>query len=73
MPNLESFSFYYSIKYSDLDYYNEEVVKKLLALKLIKEILVNINDKDYYSKNELKSLYPEINFNKFKTVKLPKV
>ena len=73
MPNLESFSFYYSIKYSDLDYYNEDVVKKLLALKLIKEILVNINDKDYYSKNELKSLYPEINFNKFKTVKLPKV
>ena len=78
MPNLESFSFHYSIEDSFPDYhndhYNEDAVKKLLKLKSIKVVFIEIySKKQYYSKNELKSLYPEINFNKFKIMKLPKV
>jgi hypothetical protein len=56
------------------DHYNEDVVKKLLKLKSIKVVFIEIISKrDYYSKNELKSLYPGINLNKFKIMKLPKV
>ena len=78
MPNLESFSFHYSIEdcfptYHN-DHYNEDAVKKLLKLKSLKAVFIEIISKrDYYSKNELKSLYPGINFNKFKIMKLPKV
>ena len=74
MPNLESFLFEYENRKSNLDYYNEDVIKKLLGLKLINSIFVIIyNKEDSYSKNELKSIYPGINFNKFKKIKLPKV
>ena len=74
MPNLESFLFVYENRKSNLDYYNEDVIKKLLGLKLINSIFVIIYNKEgSYSKNELKSIYPGINFNKFKKIKLPKV
>ncbi len=74
MPNLESFLFEYNNQDSSLDYYNEDVIKKLLGLKLINSIFVIIENKEgSYSKNELKSIYPGISFNKFKKIVLPKV
>ena len=82
MPNLTEFYFCFLNKEKKTtNIINEdlfkEFVKKILSLKSIKKIFFKIREgiwgkwgKVTYSKDELKELFPDINFNKFHEIKI---
>ena len=81
MPNL--INIYFSILYGKeskniTQTYIEKFVYKIICLKSIKNIFVQIGHKSYcdenhtYSKDELKKLFPKIDFNKFHKINICK-
>ena len=82
MPNLTEFYLcYLSAEKSGKIIINEELfkkfVEKIARLKSIKKIYFKIREGSWgwgtdniYSKDELKKLFPEIDFNKFHTIKI---
>ena len=73
MPNLEEFLLYYNALVPED--FCKNFIKKLLHLKLntIHFAIKNrLEPNDFYTKEELKKLYPEINFNQFKEIQILK-
>ena len=74
LPNLELIELI-SISYN-LKKYEEEFIRKLLLHKKLKYIVFqiqqNLNSNILYSNNELKNIYPDIDFNKYNCLKIYK-
>ena len=80
MPNLTEFLFNFinrqkSGKNTPNNELIEEFVRKIASPKSIKKIFLekreySYRDPNYYTKDELKNLFPEIDFNKFHEVKI---
>ena len=81
MPNL--INLYFSILYGKeskniTQIYIEGFIYKIISLKSIKNIFIQIGHKSYcdendtYSKDELKNLFPKIDFNKFHKINICK-
>ena len=72
-PNLIDFNIYCHPSGLNEDFY-KKFIKKILSMKYIKRIDINIlsNCDKFYSKKELKKLFPDINFNKFYEVNIKK-
>ena len=81
MPNLINFSF--SILYGKESKYITKIfiksfIYKIISLKSIKNIFIQIGHNRYcdenhtYSKDELKNLFPKIDFNKFHKINICK-
>ena len=70
MPNLREFIFSYDCENITKQFFIN-FVEKVLNLKFIKNIDININGKDsIYSKDELIKMFPKINFDKFHAIKI---
>ena len=76
MPNLVDFSLDFLSNENDLEKFKKiykNFLKKILFLKDIKRINIIINDETRaYSKSDIKSIFPDININKFYEVNIYK-
>ena len=68
MPNLKYFEISGMVKNNIKDIFYKNFINKVLSLKFIKKVKINLykdDSKEYFSKKELKELLPDININKF--------
>lgn len=76
MPNLINFSLKVNPKKDELDKFKniyKIFVDNILSMKYIKRININIFGDDYYSKNELETIFPVCKVNKLSKVKISKM
>ena len=76
MPNLKYFEINGVVKNNIKDIFYKNFIYKILSLKFIKKVKINIHKDDseeYFSKNELKEIFPDINLNKFFIIKIRKL
>ena len=76
MPNLKYFEISGRVKNNIKDNFYKNFINKVLSLKFIKRVKINIykdDSKEYFSKNELKEILPDINLNKFFIIKIRKL
>ena len=76
MPNLKYFEISGMVKNNIKDIYYKNFINKVLSLKFIKKVKINLykdDSKEYFSKKELKELLPDININKFFIIKIRKL
>ena len=76
MPNLKYFEINGRVKNNIKDIFYKNFIYKILSLKFIKKVKINIHKDDseeYFSKNELKDIFPDINLNKFFIIKIRKL
>ena len=69
MPNLIEFRLFYDRLFNIDKNFSVNLVRRVLGLKSIKRICIN-NGSKYYSKSELKLLFPDINFNNYYKIEI---
>ena len=74
MPNLTHFYLKCNSEKEMRQYYYDKLVKKVLELKNINSVYIFVGNhwssKNYYSKNKIKRLCPNINFNNFYSINI---
>ena len=75
MPNLRNFSLGIRLKEDIDENYFKKFIRKTLNLRFMKGIKIDFfsHNTIYYSLKELKTLFPDVNFNRFNTVTIRKL